>query len=120
MTDDGLLIRRNRKGRGVYARRRFRRGQVLCTCPVLVWPASIPADRFIGKYVWSWTDERRRLHAREALCLGIASLFNHSATPNTGSQRLYARRRMIFCALRDIAVGEEILIDYGPTPFEVL
>lgn len=113
MSNDGLAIRVNRMGRGVYATRPFRRGSLVTSCPVLVWPENVAADKFIGRYVWSWQDERRRDHAREALALGIASLFNHHPKPNTGSQRLYRRRRMVFRALRDIRRGEEIFVDYG-------
>jgi len=112
-SDDGLAIRRNRKGRGVYATRRFRRGEIVTSSPVLVWPESVPADRFIGLYVWSWVDDRGRHHARDALPLGLVSLCNHSAKPNTGAHRLYRQRRIVCKALRDIEPGEEILVDYG-------
>lgn len=120
--NEDLIIRRNKKGRGVYAVHGFKRGQIVCACPVLVWPGNIAADRFIGRYLWSWSDPNGTTHMCEALCLGISALFNHSPKPNTGSQRLYARQRMIHKALRDIERGEEILIDYGPAAdcFKVL
>ncbi|MDE2022149.1 MAG: SET domain-containing protein-lysine N-methyltransferase [Patescibacteria group bacterium] len=109
----GLVVRRNRFGRGVYTTARIARGQIVAQCPVLVWPVTVAADEFIGRYVWSWKDSRGHDHALEALCLGLPSLFNHDPKPNTGSQRFYRRRRMVFKALRNIAAGEEILIDYG-------
>jgi len=113
-----LIIRHNGKGRdgydrGVYTARRFQRGELISECPMLVWPRNVAADRFIGNYLWSWADDAGRRYAREALCLGIASLFNHSPRPNTGIRRLYDRDRMTFRALRRIEKGEEILIDYG-------
>ncbi len=115
MIDDGFIIRRNRKGRGVYARRRFRRGQTMCACPVLVWPRGPVPDKFIAQYIWNWGRV-------SGLPLGIVSMCNHSPRPNMGARRLYAGRRMICKALRDIEIGEEILIDYGPAAdnFEVL
>jgi len=103
---DGLTIRRNAKGRAVYATRAFRRGERVSECTMLVWPKSIKPDRFVRLYVWEWIDTH-------AICLGIASLFNHGVLPNTGSQRLYDSNKMAFNALRDIARGEEILVDYG-------
>ena len=106
MIGSGLAIRRNRHGRGVYATRRFGRGEMVCSAPVLVWPTRIACDAFIGKYAWSW-------QGHEAVPLGLISLFNHSDQPNTGSRRLYRRRRMVCNALRVIEPGEEILIDYG-------
>lgn len=116
MTD--LIIRHNGKGhgeyaRGVYATRRFERGELVCECVMLVWPRNVPADKFIGDYVWSWEDNANPNHAREALCLGLPSLFNHSRRPNTGIRRLYRRSHMLFKALRRIEKGEEILVDYG-------
>jgi hypothetical protein len=115
VTDDGFIIRRNRKGRGVYARRRFRRGAIMCACPVLVWPRGRVPDAFIWQYIWEWD-------GKSGLPLGIISMCNHSPSPNMGTRCLYANRRMICRALRDIRVGEEILIDYGPASgnFEVL
>jgi uncharacterized protein len=106
VADDGLVIRRNRFGRGVYATRRFRRGEVVCSAPVLVWPTAVACDAFIGKYAWSW-------QGHEAVPLGLISLFNHSDRPNTGIRRLYRQRRMICNALRTIEPGAEITIDYG-------
>jgi len=114
---DGLVIRRNKKGRAVYTTRPFKRGAIVTECTMLVWPIDQPADNFVGKYLWTWADSGVH-HMREALCLGIASLFNHSNTPNTGARRLYKQTKMVFRALRDIEQGEEVVIDYGPAADE--
>lgn len=116
-----LVVRKNAKGRGVYAARAFERGEVVADNPVLVWP--VPPRQFSGflqtpkhpidDYVWVWPDRRH-----EALALGLISLFNHSATPNTGSERLFKRRRIVCRALRLIRAGEEILIDYGKAHYD--
>jgi len=116
----GLVIRHNRKGRAVYAAQWIPRGMIVHECTMLVYPPGQKPDRFAMLYVWEWKLSRRAWSY--AICLGIGSLFNHSPKPNTGSARLYKSRKMVFTALRDIARGEEILVNYeaGATAFKVL
>jgi SET domain-containing protein len=44
--------------------------------------------------------------------LGLGSLFNHSFAPNTVACRVEPETRMEFIALRDIAEGEQVFVDY--------
>jgi SET domain-containing protein len=99
-----LVVRRSRiHGRGLFARSALRRGQLLDSCPVVVVH---DAGDELGNYVFDWGRDRL------GLALGLVSIANHSDTPNahvlTGGDELELR------ALRAIAAGEEILIDYGP------
>ncbi|KAE8440615.1 hypothetical protein EG329_007034 [Mollisiaceae sp. DMI_Dod_QoI] len=62
-------------------------------------------------------DERTVIDA--AACTGNDSRYiNHSCRPNSGARIIYlsGRRRLIFYALRDIRVGEEITYDYKFVP----
>ena len=102
-----LVVRRNNKGRGVYAGRRFYRGDVVDDSPVLLLRAA-DGKGTIGKYWWEWKGS-----FKYAIPLGKCSLFNYNHRPNTGALRLYKQNRIIFRALRVIQKGEEILIDYG-------
>lgn len=45
--------------------------------------------------------------------LGLAGLYNHSATPNASHEIDQINKLMRHYALRDIAPGEELTIDYG-------
>lgn len=74
-----------------------------------MWPRGVKPDAFIGRYVWEWRGGR-------ALAVGLISMMNHSSSPNTGSRRIYARRRIECYAMRDIGAGEQVLIDYGYDP----
>lgn len=105
---ESLVIRHNRCGRGVYATRRFRRGQVVMRCPVIVWPYRVRPDDFAFRYIWEWGNPRRF-----GLPLGLLSMCDHNARPNMGVSRLFKRRRVVCRALRDIEAGEEILVFYG-------
>ncbi len=109
---DAIVIKRVRgKGRGVFARRPIESGEVIETCPVLVLPAGSVEDvsAAIGSYVFEWG------RGRLALALGYGSLYNHSYRPNARYVDL-AERTKLFTALRDIATGEEITVNYNGEP----
>ena len=120
---DAIEVKRVRgKGRGVFARRRIEAGEVIETCPVLVLPAGSVEDSSagIGGYVFEWG------RGKLALALGYGSLYNHSYRPNARYVDL-AGRTKLFTALRDIAAGEEITVNYNgeagdetPVGFEVV
>src|SRR5205085_1573350 len=70
------------KGRGVVARRAFRRYEVVESASVVVLSAEEWAaveGTILGQYAFRWGDEG----GQRALALSIASFFNHSYTPNT-------------------------------------
>ncbi len=109
---DAIEIRRVRgKGRGVFARRPIEEGEVIETCPVLILPASSIEDFSdgLGAYVFEWG------RGRLALALGYGSLYNHSYRPNARYADL-ADRTKLFTAIRDIAAGEEITVNYNGEP----
>ena len=109
---DAIEVKRVRgKGRGVFARRSIEAGEVIETCPVLVLPADSVEDvsAGIGGYVFEWG------RGKLALALGYGSLYNHSYRPNARYVDL-AGRTKLFTALRDIAAGEEITVNYNGEP----
>ncbi len=103
------------KGRGVLAARRFAEGEVVERDPVLVIPAGDwpgVQHTVVSKYCFLWHEGRDEA----ALALGYGSLFNHAYTPNVKAQ-LHLRERVIeFVAVRDIAEGEEITLNYNGEP----
>jgi len=52
--------------------------------------------------------------ARQALALGLGSMFNHSRKPNVGWERDIPTQSIRYFALRDIMANEELCISYGP------
>jgi uncharacterized protein len=101
------------KGRGIFARREIAEGEVIETCPVLVLPAEQagddPARHALAGYVFEWG------RGTVALALGYGSLYNHSYEPNACYEDV-AGRAKLFVAIRDIAAGEEITVNYNGEP----
>lgn len=107
---EGLCIRRTpRRGRGVFALRRFRPDETIEIAPVLLIPD--PQHTHLHKtelkdYYFKWGNG----HA--ALALGFGSLYNHASDPNAEFLCHPASQSIRFTAARTIRKGEEITIDY--------
>ena len=97
-----------RHGRGVFAVRRFRKGEIVERCPVLTVSArdrGILDETVVGSYLY----ERGR---GGAIALGMGSLFNHSFNPNAACELDEDEGVAEFRALRTIQPGDEITILY--------
>ncbi|WP_066633022.1 SET domain-containing protein [Desulfolucanica intricata] len=117
------------KGRGVFACRKFKRGDIIELAPVLLIPSSdLPniKNTVLKDYyfIWCHDENNRRIGA---IVLGYGSLYNHSYTPNAKFIKKYKDLIVEFKALKDIEEGEEITINYNGDPeddspmlFEVL
>ena len=104
-----------RGGRGVFAVERLWCGQVVERAPVLVVPAAqVPlVDRTaLYDYYYAWGTQGRDSEAA-AIALGCGSLYNHSPTPALRYERDLAAGCIVFTALRDVAPGEELTINYN-------
>jgi SET domain-containing protein len=103
------------KGRGVFATRDIAEGEILDDCHVLIIGAE-DAERLeetpLGSHYFHWEGDEDDDRWRGAIALGVASLVNHSPDPNAGVWQDYERERLVLEALRPIAAGEEVVIDY--------
>jgi hypothetical protein len=105
------------RGRGVVAMEPIRRGELLeATAVIPITSIDSPTRSSpLFDYPFAWDEPPYE----EAIVLGLASLINHSATPNATLRRDYARRVLRVVALTDIAAGAEITYDYDcPLWFE--
>lgn len=108
------------KGRGVVALHDIAKGDLIERAPMLVIPhQDRPAvDRtivFTYLFVWEPGRPQQTLYehrGRAAIVLGLGSLLNHAAHPNAGYSANMDDLEIEFRALRDIAAGEEVTIDY--------
>ena len=111
------------RGRGVVAEREIAAGEVVERAPVLIIPE---ADRAavdptnVGNYIFMWehdtvAQDLYSQNGRAAVVLGYTSLVNHSDAPNCDFVRYIDALAVDLIALRTIARGEELTIDYGLT-----
>jgi SET domain-containing protein len=112
----GLCVRSSPgRGRGVFALRAFAPGDVVERAPVVVFPRVLVSG--LGGTVlddyWFWWDD-----ACNALALGCGSLYNHACPANARFERDFAGRLLVFVAVRAIAPGDEVTINYGGDPDE--
>jgi len=111
---EAVEVKRTRgKGRGVFARRPIRKGEVIERVPVLIleerdYKKGMDTTLLAG-YVFAWGE------GQIALALGYGSLYNHSFKPNARYQDVRPRTKQ-FVALRAIKAGEEVTVNYNGTP----
>jgi hypothetical protein len=102
----GLAVKLAGHGRGVFATRRFAKGQVVEICPT-VELADSEVTGSLGDYVFMSVKDGARV-----LVLGDGMLYKHSPEPNVE----YVQDEpsaITFLALRTIRPGDELTIDYG-------
>ncbi|HET7099001.1 MAG TPA: SET domain-containing protein [Patescibacteria group bacterium] len=103
-----------KKGRGVYALRDFKKGELVESCPVLTFT---PTDRKnlektpMSHYIYPWRSTRGA-----SLSLGYGSIYNHSFSPNADWKQNFKTQEMEYKAIKPIKKGEEILINYNGEP----
>lgn len=101
------------KGRGVFARRNLRKGQLIEISPVITMgKKSIPAngDPPDG-YALEWdTDKKGQEYC---MPLGYVMMYNHSSKPNILLTYHYSALEIRVVTLRPIKKGEELRWDYN-------
>jgi len=103
-----------KKGRGVFALRNFKKGEIVENCPVI---NITPKERKrVGKtifnyYIYPWRSTRSG-----SLVLGYGSLYNHSFSPNADWKQNFKTQSMVYRALKPIKKGEEVTVNYNGEP----
>jgi hypothetical protein len=125
MTPALRVVRVPGKGRGVRAGRTIARGEIIDSAPVVVLSAQeweLVEQTVLGQFAFCWDEAKGTV----AIALGQGSFLNHSYAPNVASDKDVRRRCIVFSAVRDIAAGEELTINYNgdldsrePVGFEV-
>ena len=97
-------------GRGVFASEAIGVGEVVEVAPVIV----VPADEIealeatpLRDYWYGWTDT-----GDAAVAMGHASFYNHATDPTCGYEAHAVLDALVVRALRPVAAGEELTIDY--------
>ena len=103
----------SKKGRGVYALRNIRKGEVIERAPVVpMAKKDIPRHGAVPDgYVLEW--KAKKPEEAYALVLGYIMLYNHSGKPNILLENDYQKKTITATAIRAIKEGEELTWDYG-------
>jgi len=103
-----------KRGRGVFALKDFKKGELIESCPVLTFT---PKERkrlektLLNFYIYPWRSTRGA-----SLALGYGSIYNHSYTPNADWKQNFKKMAMEYKAIKDIKNGEQILVNYNGEP----
>ena len=110
-----IIVRRAvKKGLGVFALKNFEAGEIIESCPVLVFDTKGRKNlekTQLSHYIYPWRSTRGA-----ALVLGYGSIYNHSFSPNADWKQNFKTQSMVFRALKSIKKGDEILVNYNGEP----
>ena len=109
------VLKTPKKGRGVFASRKIYRGELIERSPVIVIPGDEWAtmdQSILSDFVFDWGEKEEDA----AVALGYVSIYNHSYTPNAELTECLDEYVIEVSALRDIAIGEEIFVNYNGDP----
>jgi len=103
------------KGRGVITTKPIKRGKLVEASPVIRMTRRDRLDRstVLSHYPFEWNDPPYI----QAFPLGFAGLLNHSDTPNCKIESDVKGEVLCTYALRNIAAGEELVLNYGIDPW---
>lgn len=97
------------KGRGVFAARNYRKGELVEAAPVIVInneDTDLIDQTALADYYYKWGD------CHFALVLGYGSLYNFSATPNLSFEPDLSRMIMLYRAKKNVRKDQELTIHY--------
>ena len=102
------------KGRGVFAAKDFRQGELIECAPVLV--IERPFKKLpprLQHVVYHWQALTDGKEPGSALVYGYGSLYNHNNPANIRYQADTEQQAMVYVAARDIAKDEELTVNYN-------
>lgn len=101
------------KGRGVFALRDFKEGEVLEIAPVIpVAATAIPEEGGAPDgYLLDWDEDTEG--EEHCMPLGYVMMYNHSSEPNIHIESDMGEYTMTIRAMRDIKKGEELCWNYS-------
>lgn len=102
-----------RKGRGVFAARAFAVGETVEVCPVVSFVDGfdkLPVE--LKRVIFNW-GYLSGSPGPQGLALGYGSMYNHSNPANMRYQADLANVSLHFIAVRPIATGEELTVNYN-------
>lgn len=110
-----IEIRRTKnKGRGVFALKNFKEGEIIENCPVININSKERKKcegTILTYYIYPWRSTRSG-----SIVLGFGSIYNHSFNPNADWKQNFKTENMVYRAIKPIKKGEEITVNYNGEP----
>ena len=102
-------------GRGVFAVKNIKKGELIEVCPAIKISRDDPANVDEGALTHYFFHYGRTQTSKTAIAvvLGHGSLYNHSYEPNATYKKKPAQGTVEFYALRNIKKDEEIMTNYN-------
>ncbi|MBX3607754.1 MAG: SET domain-containing protein-lysine N-methyltransferase [Piscinibacter sp.] len=102
------------KGRGAFASRTHAKGEVVESCPVVLFSgsfSSIPGE--VRQLLFNWGVLAKDDGSSHCLALGYGSMYNHENPANMRYEADPEAGVLRFIAIRDIAANEELTVNYN-------
>uniref|UniRef100_A0A6M3MD15 Putative SET domain-containing protein-lysine N-methyltransferase n=1 Tax=viral metagenome TaxID=1070528 RepID=A0A6M3MD15_9ZZZZ len=99
-------------GRGVYARRDIKKGEMIERCPIIEVSKNDTSnlkESVLVTYFFYFGKNKERL----AIVLGFGSIYNHSYKPNATYKMKSREKTIDFIAIDDIKKDDEITFNYS-------
>lgn len=113
--DQLIKVRRTKnKGRGVFALKDFKEGEIIEKCPIINITAKERKHcekTVLNYYIYPWRSTRSG-----SIVLGYGSIYNHSFNPNADWKQNFKEEKMTYRALKEIQKGDEITVNYNGEP----
>ena len=106
--------RTTKKGRGVFALRDFKEGEIIEKCPIINITSKERKHcekTVLNYYIYPWRSTRSG-----SIVLGYGSIYNHSFNPNADWKQNFKEEVMTYRALKEIQKGDEITVNYNGEP----
>lgn len=104
-----------RMGRGVFTKAAVTAGTLIELAPVIVMPPtarSVLDQTLLHDYIFEWGKDAKEC----AVALGLVSVYNHSYDANCTYGMFFKKASIIVTAVKDIAAGKELFINYNGAP----
>lgn len=99
-------------GRGVFTSQEIKAGTVVELSPVIVMTGEerkLLDQTLLHDYIFEWGEEKEQC----CMALGYAAVYNHCYSSNCEYEMDYHDASISIKAVRDIAAGEELFINYN-------
>ncbi len=99
-------------GRGVYAKRYIKKGEIIESCPIIEvsrYDTANLRESILVTYFFYFGKNKEKL----LIALGFGSIYNHSYKPNAIYKIKSVKKLIEFVALKNIKEDEEITVNYN-------